>query len=319
MTLKVEGQTTQTRLIWSRAQSRPYNLRSATLARCATGHDRPESVVTMTGIRTKDNRKSNSVVLYARVSTERQARKDLSIPDQLERMHSYARSKDLQVAGEYIEEGRSATADNRPVFQEMMHRVMNGPDPISAIVVHSFSRAFRNVTDLAIYLRELKVHGVRLSSVTQDVDDSPIGKFVTLFYGLVDEMNSAENSKHVQRTRRENARRGFFNGSKPPYGYGLAETKVIGHTGHRKVLVIDEDESAIVREIFDLYEGIGAQGPMGIKTIVKHLNEKCLYRGQKWRTQKVHQILSDPVYTGTYMFGGRNYRNITILENNSEK
>ncbi len=30
-----------------------YNLRSATLARCATGHDRPESVVTIAGIRSE--------------------------------------------------------------------------------------------------------------------------------------------------------------------------------------------------------------------------------------------------------------------------
>jgi hypothetical protein len=31
-----------------------YNLRSATLARCATGHDRPESVVTIAGIRSME-------------------------------------------------------------------------------------------------------------------------------------------------------------------------------------------------------------------------------------------------------------------------
>ncbi len=36
-----------------------YNLRSATLARCATGHDRPESVVTIAGIRTKHLDTSN--------------------------------------------------------------------------------------------------------------------------------------------------------------------------------------------------------------------------------------------------------------------
>jgi len=39
--------------VWSNAQLLPYNLRSATLARCATGHDRPESPVTIAGIRTE--------------------------------------------------------------------------------------------------------------------------------------------------------------------------------------------------------------------------------------------------------------------------
>lgn len=250
--------------------------------------------------KTFENKKSNSVVLYARVSTDRQAKKDLSIPDQLERMRAYADAKGLVVVGEYIEEGRSATVDSRPVFQEMIDRVTHGEDSVHAIVVHSFSRAFRNVTDLAIYLRNLRQIGIRLTSVTQDVDDSPIGKFVTLFYGLVDEMNSAENSKHVRRARRENARRGFFNGSAPPFGYKISETKVIGHTGYRKILVLDDDEAAVVREIYDLYES-----GLGLKKITENLNSKCLCRGQEWRVQKVQKILSDVVYTGTYWFGGR--------------
>ncbi|VVE71651.1 serine recombinase [Pandoraea anapnoica] len=255
------------------------------------------------------NRKASNatspVVLYARVSTERQAIKDLSIPDQLKRMRAYCEAREFIVSDEYIDEGRTATDDNRPAFQEMIHNVMNSKEKIHAIVVHSFSRAFRNVTDLALYLRSLSQVGTRLISVTQDVDDSPIGRFVTLFYGLVDEMNSAENSKHVKRALRENALRGFFNGSRPPYGYKTAETKVIGRTGYRKILVLDEDETAIVREIFDLYEGVRGPAAMGMKKIAECLNAKCLCRGQLWRVQKIQKVLSDPVYTGVFEFGAR--------------
>ncbi len=248
---------------------------------------------------------SKVAVLYARVSTERQFEKDLSIPDQLQRMKSYCEDHGYTVAGEYIEEGRSATDDNRPAWQDMTQRVLSGTEPITAIIVHSFSRAFRNVTDLTIYLRQFGSVGARLISVTQDVDDTPVGRFVTIFYGLVDEMNSAENSKHVKRARRENARRGYFNGSKPPFGYGVEETKVIGHSGFRRILVENESESKIVREIFDLYEGVGVEAPLGMKKIAEHLNAKCLYRGQKWRAGTVQKILSDIVYTGVYEFGGR--------------
>lgn len=253
----------------------------------------------------KDAKTQQDVLLYGRVSTERQAKKDLSIPDQLNRMRAYCEFHDYRILDEYVDEGRSATDDNRPAFQAMLHRVTEGEELIHAIVVHSFSRAFRNVTDLALYLRKLREVGTRLVSVTQDVDDSPIGKFVTLFYGLVDEMNSAENGKHVKRAFEENARRGFFNGSKPPYGYKAVETKVIGRTGYRKVLAIDEEEAAIVREIYDLYEGVTAYGQMGMKKIVEHLNKKCLRRGQLWSMQKVQRILSDSVYTGVYNFGAR--------------
>lgn len=245
------------------------------------------------------------VFLYARVSTDRQVTKDISIPDQLHRMRAYCEAQGYEIVAEYVEEGRTATNDNRPAFQEMMQRALEGGENIHAIILHSFSRGFRNVTDLALYLRNLKKVGTRLVSITQDVDDSPIGRFVTLFYGLVDEMNSAENSKHVKRALEENARRGFFNGSKPPYGYRAVETKVIGRTGYRKTLALDEDEAAIVREIFDLYEGINGLLPMGMKKIAEYLNAKCLCRGQLWRVQKIQKILSDPVYAGTFEYGAR--------------
>lgn len=254
----------------------------------------------------KENRDSKNVVLYARVSTDRQAKKDLSIPDQLERMRQFALAKDLVVITEYVEEGKSATDDNRPVLQQMINRISTCEESIHAILVHSFSRAFRNVVDLGLYLRNLRQLGIRLTSVTQDVEDTHIGKFVTLFYGLVDEMNSSENSKHVKRARRENARRGYFNGSKPPYGYQVVDTKVLGHTGYRKILAIDEEEAEIVREIFDLYESNDSNtSTMGMKKIVAHLNSKCRYRGSLWRIQIIHRILSDQVYTGIYLFGER--------------
>lgn len=253
----------------------------------------------------KETNGQKSVLLYARVSTERQAEKDLSIPDQLNRMRAYCEAHDYLILDEYVDEGRTATNDNRPAFQAMIHRTTGQSERVHAIVVHSFSRAFRNVGDLAHYLKKLRAVRTRLVSVTQEVEDNSIGDFVTYFYGLVDEMNSAENSKHVKRALEENARRGHFNGSKPPYGYKAVETKIIGRTGYRKVLALDEEEAAIVREIYDLYEGLTPSGQMGMKKIVAHLNTKCLRRGQLWSVQKVQRILSDPVYTGVYNFGAR--------------
>ena len=248
---------------------------------------------------------TKNLVLYARVSTERQFSKDLSIPDQLRQMRNYCELNGYGIAAEYVEEGRTATNDHRPVLQQMINRVMTGDEGICGILVHSFSRLFRNVTDMAIYLKKLKKKGVRLISVTQDVDDSPMGRFVTFFYGLADEMYSAINSTNVKRTRRENARRGFFNGAIPPFGYKIEQTKTIGHTGNRRVLVLNDDEAMVVKEIYNLYEGVGVEEPMGMKKLVTHLNTYSLYRGVKWRIQIVQKILSDPVYTGVYEFGGR--------------
>jgi site-specific DNA recombinase len=58
--------------------------------------------------------------LYLRVSTARQAEKDLSIPDQRRQAEAYCKAKGWAVAQEFEERGASATDDKRPVFQEMV-------------------------------------------------------------------------------------------------------------------------------------------------------------------------------------------------------
>lgn len=258
--------------------------------------------------------RKRTAVIYARVSTQRQAEKDLSIPDQLDRMRAWCISNDVQIIGEYIEPGRSATSDNRPEFQRMMNYVMESQEKVDYIVVHSFSRAFRNADDMMHYVRQLKCKRTRLVSITQTVDETPIGQLMMLIYGFVDEMNSTENAKHVTRAMRKSARNGFFTGSKPPFGYKSVDTAIVGHDGFRKVLQVNDEEAEIVREIFDLYEGDKYGPPIGMKQIAKHLNGKSLYRGAKWRVQVIQRILSDEIYTGRYVYGERTHGKQTTDE-----
>ena len=70
-----------------------------------------------------------AVALYARVSTPRQAEKDLSIPDQLRQMREYCKAQNLPIAFEYVEPGASATDDRRPVFQQMIADAGQAPGP----------------------------------------------------------------------------------------------------------------------------------------------------------------------------------------------
>ena len=58
--------------------------------------------------------------LYARVSTGKQAERDLSIPDQIKQLKEYCQSQGWLVQKIYKELGASARDENRPVFQEMV-------------------------------------------------------------------------------------------------------------------------------------------------------------------------------------------------------
>src|SRR5208282_4589021 len=98
------------------------------------------------------------IALYARVSTSRQADNELSIPDQLRQMRQWAERNGHVVVKEYIEPGATATDDKRPVFQDMMLDAEQKPAPFQLIIVHSFSRFFRDHIEGAIYQRKLRKH-----------------------------------------------------------------------------------------------------------------------------------------------------------------
>jgi hypothetical protein len=112
--------------------------------------------------------------------------------------------------------------------------------------------------------------------------------------------SSQENAKHTSLAMKENARRGFFNGSRAPFGYQVAATDIPGHKGKsRKRLEVDAMEARVVRQIFDLYVNGRAGQPMGMEAIANHLNQAgLLMRGNPWRIQKLSNLLSDLTYRG---------------------
>jgi site-specific DNA recombinase len=244
------------------------------------------------------------VALYARVSTTRQAENDLSIPDQLRQLHDWAKAHGHLVVQEYVEPGASATDDKRPVFQKMIADAMIKPSAFEAIIIHSLSRFFRDGIEFGVYERKLVKNKVKVISITQPTSDDAGGEMMRRIINLFDEHQSKENSKHVSRAMKENARQGYFNGSKPPFGYQAVATDRAASRGRsKKKLKIDEAEAGLVRQVYDWYLH-GLEGRvMGCKEIVKHLTDKgLLMRGSPWNVHKTHKLLSDSLYMGDYLF-----------------
>ena len=248
--------------------------------------------------------------VYLRVSTGRQAEQDLSIPDQKAQTRAWAAQRGWTVVAEYVEPGASATDDRRPEFQRMIERACDGENAFDVIVVHSFSRFFRDAFGLEFYVRKLAKHGVRLVSITQELGDDPAQVMMRQVIALFDEYQSKENAKHVLRAMKENARQGFWNGSCPPLGYRTVEAERRGARVKKK-LAIDPVEAEQVRLIYRLFlEGQQGSGPMGIKAIATWLNERgyTTRTGGRWGTSRVHSLLSNPVYAGRQRFNVKDSR-----------
>lgn len=80
--------------------------------------------------------------VYARVSTDRQADKDLSIPAQLEAMRQYAMGRDWQILKEFVEPGVSGRSADRPVLRRLLARCRDA-DPKVNVIFSSQDRSTR--------------------------------------------------------------------------------------------------------------------------------------------------------------------------------
>jgi site-specific DNA recombinase len=260
-------------------------------------------------IRYEESASGSRAALYMRVSTGRQAEHDLSIPDQRSQLNSWCRAKGHVVVAEFIEAGASASDDRRPVFQQMIERACDGEHSFDLIVVHSYSRFFREAFEQEFYLRKLAKHGVKVVSITQPVGDErePVQAMMRKVIALFDEYQSKENAKHVLRSMKENARQGFWNGATAPLGYRVIEAEKRG-SKIKKKLDIDPVEAETVRLIFTLYlNGDGESGALGVKEIVKWLNARGhrTRRGETFSVGGVHRLLTNTIYIGHWKFNTR--------------
>jgi site-specific DNA recombinase len=245
--------------------------------------------------------------LYLRVSTARQAEHDVSIPDQKRQGEAWCAARCFELVETFVEPGASATNDRRPEFQRMIEAGTSKPAPFDVVVVHSFSRFFRDHFELEFYVRKLAKNGVRLVSITQEMGDDPMHEMMRQIMALFDEYQSKENAKHVMRALKENARQGFWNGSLPPIGYRTVAAETRGAKVKKK-LEVDPLHSGTVRLIYRLaLEGNGTTGQMGVKNIVSHLNRNRIFTrdGGRWGIGQVHRILTRRTYIGEHEFNRR--------------
>ncbi|MEW6601393.1 MAG: recombinase family protein, partial [Nitrospirota bacterium] len=237
-------------------------------------------------------------VLYARVSSERQAEKDLSISAQLKALRKYAENKGFEIVREFVDEAESARTADRPAFQEMISLAKSKSKPFDAVLVWKLSRFARNREDSIIFKSLLKKKGIQVLSINEQIDDSPAGSLLEGIIEVIDEFYSANLAQDTKRGMRESASRGFYTGGIPPIGYKIKPIEA-GNTT-KKTLEIDDDFAPIVCRIFNM-----AISGTGAKEIAKKLNEEGIAtnRGAKWTKNIILYLLRNEIYIGTLVWG----------------
>ena len=169
--------------------------------------------------------------------------------------------------------------------------------PFEVILVWKFSRFTRKREHAVAFKSMLRRKGIRVVSITEHADDSPTGKLMEAIIESVDEFYSENLAQEVVRGMREAASRGFFLGSKAPFGY--TRVKVSDGAKERPTLEVDPATAPVVKEVFES----SLQGN-GLKEICKTLNDRGITnRGKRWYKGGLHYLLTNEAYTGTAVWG----------------
>jgi DNA invertase Pin-like site-specific DNA recombinase len=236
-------------------------------------------------------------VLYARVSTEKQADKELSIPAQLLAMREYAHQHGWTVVQEFIESGASARTADRPVLKQLLARCKLGEPKPEVVLVHKIDRFARNVYDYATVRAVLKQQGVRVTSVVENTDDSVSGELVENIMASIAQFYSANLGDEARKGMRQKVLNGGWP-HKAPRGYA----SVRNSDGRGSHLVLHRRESALIRAAFELY----ATGHYAVRTLVERLAKDGLTAksGRPIAASYLRRILENCFYTGRIKWGG---------------
>ena len=225
-------------------------------------------------------------VLYARVSTDEQAKSGYSLRQQVERLRGHAAAEGYDVLEEVLDPGQSGASLQRPGMDRVRDLVAVGG--IAVVLAQDRDRYSREPAYTYLLRREFAEHGTRLQALNDRGDDSPEGELTD---GILDQLAKFERAKTAERTRRgkmRKAREGkVIAGARPNYGFRYNEA--------RDNYVVDERSMSVIGRVFRM---IGAEGQTmnAVKRAFEREGVRPPLGGKYWSPKHIRECIRDDVY-----------------------
>jgi site-specific DNA recombinase len=144
-----------------------------------------------------NGRDAKRAILYARVSTDEQARSGYSLRQQLERLREYATAEGYEVLEEIEDPGQSGASLERPGLDRARDLIATGR--VSVILAQDRDRFAREPALHYILKQELAEYECELRALNDRGDGTPEGELTD---GILDQLAKYERAKMAERTRR---------------------------------------------------------------------------------------------------------------------
>ncbi|MDR3719101.1 MAG: recombinase family protein [Bryobacteraceae bacterium] len=259
-----------------------------------------------TGLR----RKTLRCAIYTRKSTEEGLEQTFNTLDaQRDAAEAFIRSQREEgwtvLPDKYDDGGFTGANMDRPALKRLLQDVRDGL--VDCVMVYKVDRLTRSLLDFARIIDVLDKHGTSFVSVTQQFNTtSSLGRLtlnILLSFAQFEREMIAERTKDKMSAAR---RKGHWVGGLPVLGYDLSDKGA--------ALLVNNDEAAQVRAIFDLYVEHGSLMP-----VVQELSRRG-WKMKRWTTRKgttaggkpfaknrLYNLLTNMVYIGKLRYEGKVY------------
>src|SRR5215208_7107817 len=157
-------------------------------------------------------------IIYARVSTDEQARNGYSLAQQIEACRAWCEREGYEVLEVITDPGQSGASLERPGMDRV--RDLVAADSVSVVLAQDRDRIAREPAYHYLLRKEFEEYGCKIRALNDRGDDSPEGELTD---GILDQLAKFERAKIAERTRRGKIRKlkegKLLRTSRPDYGF----------------------------------------------------------------------------------------------------
>lgn len=226
------------------------------------------------------------VACYTRVSTAEQVNEGFSLDEQAEKLQKYCSAMGWDVFNVYVDGGFSGANIKRPALEKLIKDVK--AHKVEKVVVWKLDRLSRSQKDTLYLIEDVFLkNDCDFVSMMENFDTStPFGRAMIGILAVFAQLEREQIKERMQMGKDAKAKQGLYHGyNNVPIGYKYIDG----------LLQVDENESQIVRKIFEMY----AQG-YSYSSIADFYNNAGLYPhyGNPWSRKVVRNLICSELYIG---------------------
>ncbi len=239
---------------------------------------------------------SQLALIYARVSSERQATEGHGLDAQEHRCRAYAETKGYEIE-KVFRDSFSGGGDfmNRPAMSGLLGHVDKFAHRSYVVLFDDLKRLAR---DTAFYLKlkdAFRVRGVRLESPNFVMDDSDEGSYVQQILVGAAELERKQNRRQVIQKQKARLERGYWSFC-PPTGYRFEK-----HPEHGKLLVPISPDAELIKLALEGYASDKLYDQTAVRDFLRINNFR---NGRTVHMSLVRRLLTEILYAGYIEYVG---------------